>query len=143
MGNLCMKCKSRPKWNKERGLCNPCYQQWRRRRIKQAGNLLVEAPRYDSEIDFIKNFFTHNNWLYHPAIFKINGFRYEPDFYDKERNVFIEVAGTKQAFHTNLERYRQFIKACPKINFEVRHSTGELIPINEGERAVFHIPEKR
>lgn len=80
-----------------------------------------------NEIKFVKCFFKHNNWFYQPATFKLNGRSYTPDFYDAERNVFIEVSGTKQAYHANKEKYKLMRKWFPKINFEIRRSDGQEI----------------
>lgn len=58
-------------------------------------------------------------------------FKYEPDFYDCDRNVFIEVAGTRQAFEANREKYHEFIKAFPQLNFEIRRTDGSLINLTD------------
>jgi len=72
-------------------------------------------------------------WIYQPALFRLNGYRYTPDFYDGEREVFIEVSGTRQAFYNNREKYRLFIKTFPGIKFEIRRPNGDLIPLTETE----------
>ena len=64
-------------------------------------------------------------------MFRLSNCKYDPDFYDGERNVFIEVAGTGQAYYANLKKYLEFVKIFPKINFEVRKPTGELIDITQ------------
>lgn len=86
---------------------------------------------HNSEIKFIENFFTHKNWIYHPVIFRLNGVNYEPDFYDGERNVFIEVSGTRQAFQANFDKYKLFIKTFPHIKFEVRDIYGKIKPLTK------------
>lgn len=129
----CIKCKQRPVFIKKRQLCAACYQ----REYKKAGSFI--APEHDycgptlanhkhnNEVEFIKNFFDHNDWIYQPATFRINGDRYTPDFYDSKRNVFIEVAGTKQAFHQNKKKYKLFKKHYPLIKFEIRITSGSLL----------------
>jgi hypothetical protein len=85
--------------------------------------------KYDTnaEVEFIKNFFTHNNWLYQPTMFRFDHYRYTPDFYDSERNVFIEVAGTRQAYDQNKDKYDIFRKTFPQINYEIRKSDGSIL----------------
>lgn len=51
--------------------------------------------------------------------------RYTPDFYDIERNVYIEVVGSRQAYHQNKEKYEVFQETYPGIAFELRRHTGE------------------
>lgn len=123
MENICIKCKVKPIYVKKRKLCLKCYGQVRHIEYKErVGRKIL----YHSEVEFIKNYFTHNNWVYQPAIFRLNGVNYEPDFYDGERNVFIEVSGTKQAFQANFDKYKLFIKTYPLIKFEIRDIYGEL-----------------
>ena len=128
----CISCHERPieiaKWRR----CLRCYQSYRKKKgMKGRDNTKERTVAYPSEIDFIKSYFTHNNWQYHPAFFRLNGGSYEPDFYDGERNVFIEVAGTRQAFHQNLEKYREFLNTFPMLKFEVRNAKGGLIAISD------------
>lgn len=52
--------------------------------------------------------------------------RYTPDFYDVERDVYIEVVGTRQAYQQNKGKYKVFRKEYPHIKFELRHHTGEI-----------------
>lgn len=123
----CISCGKRPidikKWRR----CTLCYQIYRRT-PGFADNRT--HPKHHSEMEFVKNFFAHQNWIYQPGMFRFNGGSYQPDFYDGERNIFIEVAGTRQAFYTNLEKYREFVKTFPKINFEIRQVNGDLIDLS-------------
>lgn len=137
---ICIKCKKRPVYIKSRGLCQSCVSlfYYERRGQNKSEPSRYNKVRFSKEMDFVKNFFHHNNWMYQPAYFRLNGGGYHPDFYDGERKVFIEVAGTRQAFHENRVKYEQFIKKYPKIDFEIRYSTGELL-----KDMKFHIPEKR
>lgn len=80
-----------------------------------------------AEMDFIRNFFTHPNWIYEAVTFRLDKTKYTPDFYDANTNTFIEVIGTKQAFFANNEKYASLKKLYPKIKFEVRLSNGELL----------------
>ena len=84
------------------------------------------------EVEFIKNFFSHSDWIHQPAQFRFDGTSYQPDFYDGYRNVFIEVAGTRQAYQQGKEKYDKFRKHYPKIKFEIRLPDGSLL--NEESR---------
>jgi hypothetical protein len=81
------------------------------------------------EIDFIKNYFRGRiDFVPQPACFQIPGYgRYTPDFYDKETGYFIEVAGTRQAYDLNKEKYVAFHSTYPKLLFEVRTSHGAIV----------------
>lgn len=119
---LCIKCKKNPVFIKKRSLCVSCYQKEYRKRTTE----MKKSHFSCTELDFIKNFFTHNNWTFQPAIFRLEQDRYTPDFYDGERNVFIEVSGTRQAYHQNKTKYELFKRLYPKINFEVRNTDGNI-----------------
>jgi len=129
--NLCIKCKERPIKIKKLGLCTRCYQ--RVRNDSELGKpysgpgIKSHLPRNPREIDFIKNYFRHSNWVYEPTIFYLPGSKYIPDFYDAETGAFIEVIGTPQAFYQNKEKYELFRKTFPGIILEFRTVSGELI----------------
>lgn len=130
----CIRCKAKPIQHVKRQLCNRCYAYLRRNgglvdNVMIQGSSLPNDP-YEREIDFIKNFFTHSNWQHQPATFKINGARYTPDFYDGERNVFIEISGSRQAYHINKDKYELFKQLFPKLSFEIRKSDGLLLDEN-------------
>ena len=134
MDSICISCNDRPVEVKKWKRCRRCYQNYR----KGEGFKQPPVTKYCSEMDFIKNFFDHKNWVYQPTTFRIGMDKYRPDFYDGERNIFIEVAGTRQAFSSNKHKYQKFIVLYPKINFEIRYSTGELLTDMK-----YRIPEKR
>ena len=119
---LCIKCNKNPIFIKKRELCLSCYQKTYHKR--------TSIPKLDREFDFVKNFFNHKNWIRHPVMFRLEGTIYTPDFYDSERNVFIEVAGTRQAYQANKSKYMMMEKLYPKIIFEVRQVSGKIIDIN-------------
>jgi len=108
-------------------LCQYCYNKERRKSINSGKHLVKEHPIYGRELTFLKNFFDHKNWIHHPATFHLDDSDYSPDFYDGERNTFIEVSGTRQAFSANLDKYKEFKRNFPSINFEVRKIDGTLI----------------
>ena len=130
---LCIECKERPIYIKKRRLCSLCYGRIQRREKKLIRpdhdycSRTTAKIAYDSEILFIKNFFSHSNWLFRPTTFRLNGTNYSPDFYDGETNTFIEVSGTRQAYSRNKDKYKLFRKTFPQINFEIRNPDGEII----------------
>jgi hypothetical protein len=80
-----------------------------------------------NEIEFVENFFQHTDWVHHPCSFRLSNMSYTPDFYDKRRNVFIEVSGTRQAYHQNKLKYQLLTQEFPAINFEIRKVNGLLL----------------
>lgn len=137
--SLCINCKKRPIYIKKRRLCITCYQKLKRDsdfKLKDDDDGLCRTTKIKrahlKEIEFIRNYFNHNNWIYQPALFRFNGEKYSPDFYDSERNVFIEVSGSRQAYHYSKVKYEEFRKYYPKINFEIRQPDGSLL--NEEDR---------
>ena len=136
----CIQCHEKEIVIIKRKLCLYCSQKYyRQHRLTlnqqktEVGHTTLVKYEMFHEVNFIKNFFTHNNWIHHPSTFHLNGTNYSPDFYDAERNTFIEVIGTRQAFHANKEKYTFMGIIFPKINFEVRDSFGNLIPL-EGKQ---------
>ena len=141
---LCKSCGEREVHNKKRGLCMRCYQ-YERSTGKQRGKL--EPPENGNrgnidgikipttrEANFIENYFTHDDWTYEPAIFYLHGPRYIPDFYDKKENVFIEVCGSRQAYHQNKGKYLLFNEYFPGLKLEIRTEDGGLLSEkNNGE----------
>ena len=137
MKGICINCTKRKElYCQKRQLCKTCYGKWYNQSKRKDSNMLSKYKgdkiQHSSEVEFTK-FFTHNNWKYHPCHFRFNGEGYQPDFYDGERNMFIEVVGTRQAFSANKEKYKKFIATYPKINFEIRLVNGDLIDL-EAER---------
>ncbi len=120
---ICIRCEIRPVEHLKRQLCASCYRYLRRN--NELGGPL--DPIVGRELEFADNYFTHSDWLYQPATFKFSGVYYTPDFYDSMRNVFIEVAGSRQAYHANKHKYSLFRKSFPKLLFEIRKPSGTLI----------------
>jgi len=144
MTDICKECKERQVFVRKRGLCSPCYALLRK---KEGGFLTSNIPcavtqkKYKniSEMNFIKNYFSHNNWIYQPVQFNLESEKYSPDFYDGERNVFIEVSGNRQAFHINKDKYELLKKNFPKISFEIRTSDGQLLEEDDNGRKIWRI----
>ncbi len=138
MENLCRLCKENPIFIRKRKLCRDCYYDWYRgcsKTPKKHPGFLQKAQlpliQHYREIEFIKIFFNHKDWLYHPVIFRADNFRYEPDFYDKKRDIFIEMVGTKQAFANNRKKYEKLMELFPRLKFEIRKVDGALLDIND------------
>lgn len=57
-------------------------------------------------------------WIYHPRHFDLYPhFRhYEPDFYLPKEDKYIEVVGTRQAYHSNKDKYQILKKLYPNVN---------------------------
>ena len=130
----CIRCKSRPIKHIKRKLCKECYS-YLYREGELDDNMMIQeslSPNdpYGREIEFIKNFFTHSDWQHQPATFKLNGDKYTPDFYDGERNVFMEVSGSRQAYHINKDKYELFRRLFPKVPFEIRKPNGSILDEN-------------
>ena len=135
----CIQCNVLAVAIKKRGLCLRCYQRQVRNEKKASVGLSdvsasesIKKHENAAELEFVKNFFNHKNWFFEPTLFRFSGGHYTPDFYDAERNVFIEVAGTRQAYHANKEKYALFRKTFPLIKFEIRQSDGSLLDETEG-----------
>lgn len=122
----CISCNEREIYIKKRKLCSTCYH-------RLYNNRLIEVEDYniikDAEVEFMSNYFDHNDWIHEPARFKLKGTTYTPDFYDKKENVFIEVIGTRAAFSKNKAKYLLFVQTYPQINFKIMKKDGNEIPI--------------
>ncbi len=132
----CIKCKNQVVHVKKWKLCKKCYVFQRKNGLLTSGSITVNKTeiRHKSEINFIKNYFTHVNWFYQPAMFRFNYMKYSPDFYDGARGVFIEVVGCHQAYQKNKSKYSKFRKAYSFLKFEIRTSEGDLVYNIHGEK---------
>ncbi len=130
----CSVCKDTNIYNIKKLLCRKCYGAYYRKILYNRKKGLEDGKSqimHGREEEFVKNHFNHINWIYSPASFRLkNTIRYIPDFYDAEMNVFIEVVGSRQAYHQNKGAYAQFRELYPKINFEIRKFTGEIVDEN-------------
>jgi len=78
------------------------------------------------EEHFCSVFFGENkNWFFHPKTFVLNDIRYTPDFYDVNRNTYIEVVGSRQAYHQNKAKYELMLILFPDVVLEIRNYTGD------------------
>jgi len=142
---LCIVCHEWPVLIQKRQLCGRCYQKERKKtpelfkptglfvgnRRASVKKAIRKETQYSCELIFARNFFNHKNYIYEAVTFHLDGINYTPDFYDQERNVFIEVAGTKQAFYANLPVYRKIVTVFGSIIFEFRKTDGSLIDIEK------------
>lgn len=78
------------------------------------------------EKSFADSFFGGKGWKFQfqPRTFVLNGIKYTPDFYDVERDVYIEVVGSRQAYHQNKAKYELMKIFHPEVSLELRHHTG-------------------
>lgn len=122
-----------------RDMCRKCYGVEYRRGTYSDGNPYKKGtPRNPSpswarrvehaaEIMFIKNYFTHKEYIYQPAMFYLEGAgRYTPDFYNLRTGAFIEVVGTRQAYHANKHKYAAFKTSFPTLVLEIRDVNGDF-----------------
>jgi len=128
---LCIECNEKPIAIKKSSLCINCYQRKRLHslspKIKTQEFSTKLSNAHKREVEFIKNYFTHTDWAYEPALFYLNGYRYTPDFYDRKENSFIEVCGSRQAYHANKDKYELFYKYFPALKLEIRTEDGGLL----------------
>lgn len=127
MKELCCVCHKRPVEVKKRQLCRKCYQQ--QYIAGTFGGLPLEMNiEHTREMEFMKNYFDDfDDCLYEPATFSMKGVKYTPDFYDIDRNVWIEVVGTREAYRQNRKKYSLFRYHFPDLILELRAPCGQLI----------------
>lgn len=63
-------------------------------------------------------------WLYSPKKFDLPGCYYRPDFYLPDEDLYVEIAGTRQAYNINKNKYKIFQSIYPKLNFVVLRPDG-------------------
>lgn len=93
----------------------------------------VKSMRYDRERKFALTFFDHDKWVHEPRPFYLSdGTKYLPDFYDAKRDAYIEVVGSRQAYHNNKHKYVMFCNEYKNIQLEFRLPSGESLEIRNG-----------
>jgi len=134
---VCKDCGEREVSIKKWELCSKCYmKKWKSGELSTTGDTRVrgQIPKDPEdlrtirvkELNFLRNYFDHGAWLYEPAVFKLKEENYTPDFYDQIRGVFIEVVGSRQAYHQRKKAYQELINLFPGIAFEIRTPDGKL-----------------
>jgi len=61
--------------------------------------------------------------------FALNGTTYRPDFHCVGTRTYYEVAGTRQAYHANKEKYAMFRATYPNLTLKVVRPDGQEIQI--------------
>lgn len=91
---------------------------------------IARQPRHEREIEFARYLESEGKtWIYEPKIFYLEGFdgeriKYTPDFYCPEDNTYYEVAGSRQAFSRNKQKYFLLASRNPSIKFAVVKPNG-------------------
>ena len=132
---LCCECKKNPIYNKGRKLCKQCYSKLRYEALKGGRIELFTVNR--RELLFESEYFHKQMkpYYYEPAIFQLGSAgTYKPDYYDIKDNVWIEVVGSRQAYHRNKEKYALFVKLYPMLKLELRLVNGELLFDDDNKR---------
>ena len=75
---------------------------------------------FPREKQFSKLLDKHNiAWQFPCKRFKLRATTYRPDFYLPEKDIYIEVVGSRQAFHLNKYKFVEFLKLYPTIKFKI------------------------
>lgn len=98
----------------------------------------IAQIKNDNERFFAENFFKHDKWISQPKPIDFGEYTYRPDFYDEERDMYIEVAGTKQAFYQNKAKYIKAIEVLGNESFEIRDTAGRLVNIHPTQKKCEH-----
>lgn len=143
---VCVRCSIREIAIKKRSLCYPCYQElYRNGKIGKSRSLTTGHGKKSREIkerremNFVKNYFTHSEWIHHPASFLLGEHTYTPDFYDKKKNIFIEVVGSQQAYQANKFKYKLFSECFPLLTLIFMDQQGTTIVTDRFSRVEWSI----
>ncbi|WP_302554104.1 hypothetical protein [uncultured Bilophila sp.] len=98
----------------------------------------IAQIKNDNERFFAENFFKHDKWISQPKPIDLGEYTYRPDFYDEEREIYIELVGTKQAFYQNKAKYVKTIEVLGKEKFEIRDIAGRLVDIHPTRKKCEH-----
>jgi len=117
----CHRCQQDKISIKKRNLCGKCN-------VLALNKGELSPPVIKAEYDFAENYCGSDSLLHHNATFKFNGLRYTPDFYDVDRDVFIEVVASFVEYKSIKLRTSMFKKYYPNLGFEIRYPNGEVVP---------------
>ena len=67
-------------------------------------------------------------WQYPTKRFDLGNTTYRPDFYLPNENLYIEVIGTRQAYHANKNKIFKFRKLYPFVKFIIVDFTNQIYP---------------
>ena len=102
------------------GICATCRGKRDRKEKKPPICYLTKNKiKHRAEIEFAKGYTSSQNLIYQPALFRFNGTSYQPDFYDREMDLFFEIVGSRQAFHQSESKIEQFKLNYPHIKLEI------------------------
>ena len=81
---------------------------------------------YDSERKYMNRLSKEGiKYVLQPKRFKLKGTTYAPDFFLPETNTYIELVGSRQAYHKNKHKYKEFRKTYPNVKFKIVGTDGE------------------
>lgn len=93
----------------------------------------VKGIRHAREREFALAHFAHDDWDCQPRAFELSdGTKYYPDFRDNKTGEFIEVIGSRQAFHKNKKKYLAFMAEYPSVRFSFYLHTGKKASVFTG-----------
>lgn len=137
----CVLCGKEEIYNKKRQLCKSCYSRLYNKGelkdVRRKNKVFLQLYGDDSlssqkKFEFIKNFFDHDKWYFKSVSFQLlNGKLLVPDFYDIERDVFIKVILSRQAYSLDKEKYREFKKLFYNLELELRTPDGNQLNIRK------------
>jgi hypothetical protein len=134
---LCSRCNRRPASLKKLVLCETCYGYKRRHKEilikRQISHPNHRKNPFQAEIEFALK---HPNFIYQPATFRFGVYKYSPDFYDKVRNIFYEVIGTRQAFHQSKNKIKLFHEFFPYIQLRIVDQNDQPYHSRSSRRAI-------
>lgn len=91
-------------------------------------------------------------YIFPVPMLNLDATRYRPDFYLPEKDLYIEVVGTRQAYHANKHKYEEFRRTHHDKNFQIVDRYGKIYPslenfVSAGSRNLkkikSSIPKKR
>lgn len=100
----------------------------------------LESIRFASEREFARNYFTHDEWDYQPCKYPLPArihTTYTPDFYDRRRDVTIEVIGNVSVLYQRSYKYLLFRSTYPNIKYEIYAPNGKRVEDPFGNITMF------
>lgn len=81
---------------------------------------------YESEKEYINLLESKNiKYVLQPKRFSLKSSTYTPDFFLPETKTYVELVGTRQAYHANKRKYKEFMKMYPDVKFEIVTKNGK------------------
>jgi len=89
----------------------------------------LSCIKNERERHFASVYFQHDEWISQPKhLYLRDGTRYSADFYDKKQNEYIEVVGSKSAYHHGKAKYSAFRKDYPHLILKILDYRGYPYP---------------